>query len=85
MGVTTYPCPHCSQQQRVEHENSQEVRPALCPACLEAFLSEEAVIKQLAEKYGRHPEEPLTALRLEFGLISAKEYNEAVREALGQS
>jgi hypothetical protein len=36
MGVTTWPCPGCGQQQRQEHPNGEAQSLQLCAACKEA-------------------------------------------------
>ena len=35
MATTTYPCPCCSQAQRIEHEIGSQVESLLCAACEE--------------------------------------------------
>jgi hypothetical protein len=62
MGITTFPCPSCGQQQKETHENGQEVRRRLCAACQEdlakIFTSsqgtpeKEKALAELCEKYG---------------------------------
>lgn len=55
MGVTTWPCPSCGQQQRAEHANGEEIRPRLCPACAEGFTRErdEIIAAKLSKKETR--------------------------------
>lgn len=51
MGVTSWPCPGCGQQQSQAHENGAEIKIALCAACAEHFTKERDEI--LREKQGR--------------------------------
>lgn len=36
MGITTWPCPKCGQQQKREHANGETVKSEKCAACKEA-------------------------------------------------
>jgi hypothetical protein len=72
MGVTTWPCPGCGQQQRAVHENGQEISLTLCPACAEHFAGERDQI--LAEPQGRKEK----ALQLQ---LLAQRYGVAEQDA----
>ncbi len=71
MGVTSWPCPGCGQQQSTSHENGQEVQVRLCAACAEHFQAERDEIltsqqgrkekalqlQLLAQRYGAHEQD----------------------------
>lgn len=42
MGITTWPCPGCGQQQKVDHANGETVKPTLCAACAERKAKQDA-------------------------------------------
>lgn len=42
MGITTWPCPGCGQQQKSEHANGETVKVALCAACAEKKAKHES-------------------------------------------
>lgn len=53
MGTTSWPCPHCGQQQKVEHPNSEAVFPHLCAACAEACDDEIQALRDQGDAHFR--------------------------------
>lgn len=70
MGTTTWPCPHCGQQQKAEAPNGVEVKPTLCASCLEAYSSEQEEILTGSGSKGAK-EKALDALDEKFGISQA--------------